>query len=78
MTSSQLEHICAERLAAAGIVFQRDADGLRVPAVCAEVGDLLVYFYNGEITVDIEKITYWRPTQPGLIPDLDHGRSFES
>ena len=27
-------------------------------AVCAEVGDLLVYFDDGEITVDIEKITH--------------------
>jgi len=68
MTPSKLEHLCAERLAAAGIAFQRAPEGLRVPAACTEVGDLLVCFDNDEITVDIEKITHCHFTPYGASP----------
>lgn len=60
-----------EGLRLAGVDFQRDADGaLRVSARCREVGDLVVAFDNGEITVYVGELTHCHFT-PGASGDLE-------
>ena len=57
MTS--LENACIKELQSAGVGFVRDADGaLRIPARFPEVGDLVVAFDDGEITVYVGDLTH--------------------
>jgi hypothetical protein len=57
MTS--LENACIKELQLAGVIFERDSDGaLRVPARFSEVGDLVIAFDDGEITVYVGELTH--------------------
>jgi hypothetical protein len=57
--STSLESLCVAELSKVWLQGRRESDGvIRFPAASSEVGDLIVYFDNGEITVDIEKITH--------------------
>lgn len=57
--TSELEEKFVAQCSAIGIECHRDSAGIiRFSAPCSDVGDLLVYFYDGEITVDISHITH--------------------
>ena len=57
MTS--LDNACIKELQSIGVDFERDADGaLRVPARLPEVGDLVVAFDDGEVTVYVGDLTH--------------------
>jgi hypothetical protein len=56
---SSLSLLAARRLASIGIAFHNDANGdVRVPALCNDVGDLVLSFADGEISVFIGNITH--------------------
>ena len=57
--SARLESLFVAELSKVGLQGRREPDGvIRFTAASPEVGDLIVYFNDGEITVDIEKITH--------------------
>ena len=59
LKQSSLEQLCIQHLSSAGVAFRRDPSGtIRIPAASGEVGDLIIDFDGGEITVDIENITH--------------------
>lgn len=71
---SSLAERCSQALHTAGVTFQREADGaLRVPARCQEVGDLVVAFDGGEITVFIGNLTHchFTPGASGTLESTD-------
>ena len=71
--TSELEKKFVAQCSAIGVTCQRNAAGvICFSALCSAVGDLIVYFDGGEITVDISRITHCHfspyeagPTYPG-------------
>jgi hypothetical protein len=56
---SSLSLLAARHLVSFGIAFHNDVDGdVRVPALCKDVGDLVLSFVDGEISIFIGNITH--------------------
>jgi hypothetical protein len=70
-----LREICSNALRLASIAFQAEASGdLRLPAISREVGDLVIAFDDGEITVYVGRFTHchFTPGECGDPSAVDH------
>lgn len=57
---------CIQKLQSDGVTFERNSDGtLRIPALCPDVGDLIIAFDDDEITVYLGRFTHCHFT-PGV------------
>lgn len=57
-TASEFSVPLVKRFKAAGVAFEEDGGQLRIPARLADVGDLLIAFDDGEITVYVGNFTH--------------------